>query len=742
MKVDPLCTPGSVRIAVLGSTYPRTPSDHEVPWLREWVKRLAAREYEVLVIAPAYQGLDDHVIDGVPVRRFRYAPGRWEILTHGEGAPNKLKKNPILKLLTLSYLMAGVFAVWKICRQERIDILHVHWPFPHWLMALLPARLNGVVSTCHSAEFALAAPSKLACSLLAANLRQSDAIMANSAHTAKLVRDLAGLTARIIPWGATIKLSSQEKVIPQEVPLLLFSGRLIERKGVNFLLRAMPLILAHRKVRLVITGDGHCRAEWENLARELGLHESVTFAGFVSNDELSSLFRSCSVYVHPAIYDSKGDTEGQGVVLVEALSNWRPVVASKVGGIVDVIKDGETGLLVPEKNPEAIAKAVLRLLENPEYATRLGEQGYAYVRDYFDWDRIMDQYDAIYAESVSSPRPPAIEERGVRAVTTQGKTMEKKKPSIFGKIRRLLPWVAIGCVVLALVPRMTELRQCIERLSPAWLAPALALCLAYWFFNAGVWSWILESLGHPLPYLIGVRAWLTSESLRWLPGGVWKFASRVDAARNLGIPLGIASISLPLELAAVVISWVIVGSAGILLSGLASRFLTTYANLLLPATIVAMAGMVVLCLVWPILYRQAWVRSRLEQVRTILKLKLDPRVLLRSECLYIGLNILHGVGLWLMLAGMGYGQKVSLAAAVGANAVGWLTGTFAMVVPGGIGVRESATALLLSPLMPWQEAALAAVLWRALQIVAELISLAPWVFFSARPKPSSFHFNA
>ena len=73
-------------------------------------------------------------------------------------------------------------------------------------------------------------------------------------------------------------------------------------------------------MRLVITGDGHYRPEWEELARQLGLGEWVRFAGFVSNDELSSLFHSCSIYVHPAIYDSKGDTEGQGVVLVEALA--------------------------------------------------------------------------------------------------------------------------------------------------------------------------------------------------------------------------------------------------------------------------------------------------------------------------------------------------------------------------------------------------------------------------------------
>ena len=393
--------------------------DHEVPWLRESVRRLAARGHKVTVIAPAYLGLKDHEIDGVQVYRFRYAPARWEMLTHGEGAPNKLKKNPFLKLLSLSYLISGAWAAWKTCRQERIDVLHVHWPFPHGLMALLPGWFLPcqVVYSCHSAEFALAARSKLATSTLAFCLRRSFAITANSAHTAGLVRQVSGREAQIIPWGATIQVDPAAEPTPEEIPLLLFSGRLIERKGVDFLLRAMPAILSRHKVRLVITGDGHCRREWMKLAQSLGLDGAVDFAGFVSNEKLTSLFRSCSIYVHPAIYDSKGDTEGLGVVLVEALSYRRPVVATKVGGIVDVIKDGETGLLVPEKNPDAIAKTVLHLLENPDYAKQLGERGYAYARDYFDWDRIMEQYDAIYSQSLSISSPPSMEKKGVQPAT-------------------------------------------------------------------------------------------------------------------------------------------------------------------------------------------------------------------------------------------------------------------------------------------------------------------------------------
>lgn len=315
--------------------------------------------------------------------------------------------------------------------------------------------------------------------------------------------------------------------------------------------------------------------------------------------------------------------------------------------------------------------------------------------------------------------------------------MEKKKSSVLGAIRRFLPWVAIACVILALAPRMGELRQCLERLSVVWLIPAFGLCLGYWFFNAGVWSSILESLGYPLPYLVGVRTWLTSESMRWLPGGVWKFASRVVAAQHLGIPLAIASLSLPVELAAAVVSWIIVAIGGILFSGLAGRFITAYSNWILPAGGAASCAIVILCLAWPIVARQQWIRKRLEQLGGILKAKPNFRALFKAESAYIFLNIFHGIGLWLMLAGMGYQHAVSPAAAIGANAVGWLVGFFAMVIPGGMGVRETATAFLLSPVMPWQEAALAAVLWRVLQIVAELISLAPWLFYSGGQRGGS-----
>jgi glycosyltransferase involved in cell wall biosynthesis len=399
MKKTPESGQCPLRVIIVGSTYPRSEDDHEVPWLRESVNRIAARGHHVSVIAPSYAGSKDHFIDGVEIRRFRYAPARWEKLTHGEGAPNKLKKNPFLKLLALTYLVSGAYAVWKTCWWERVDALHIHWPFPHGLMACGPAWLNRVkvVSSCHSAEIALAEQSKFSTWLLANCLRRSDAVTANSSHTAKLVYSISGITGEVIPYGATVRIDEQPASEGKgQLPLLLFSGRLIQRKGVDFLIRAMPRILTQRKVRLVVTGDGHYRSQWEKLSHELGVSHAVEFAGFVSNEKLSQLFRACTVYVHPAIYDDRGDTEGLGVVLIEALRNRKPVVASQVGGIVDVIKDGETGLLVPQKDPEALAEAVLRVLQDPALARRLGEQGYVYATEFFDWDRITDRLEAVY----------------------------------------------------------------------------------------------------------------------------------------------------------------------------------------------------------------------------------------------------------------------------------------------------------------------------------------------------------
>ncbi len=388
-----------MKIAVLGSTYPRNQEDPGVPWQRETVNRCAAAGHEVTVLAPSWKALPNHEIDGVPVLRWRYAPQELETLTHDEGAPNK-QGSPLFKLIALTYILCGMVAVFRWTRQHRFDVIHCHWPFPHGFMTLLPQRLLGtrIVMTCHGAELALGRQSGVIRALLTWLLGEGDALCANSSHTAGEIQKLIAREVEVLPYGATVTAADAGTQASEvlDPPLLLNCGRLIQRKGLHYLLRALPHVLKERPVRLVITGEGDCKEEWMALTTELGLDDCVEWAGFVSSERLAELYHTCSCYVHPAIYDDRGDTEGLGVVLIEALRHRKPVVACGVGGIVDIIKHEETGLLVPEKDEHALAAALLQVLEDQELAQRLADQGFAFCQEVFDWDRIVQNTLQVY----------------------------------------------------------------------------------------------------------------------------------------------------------------------------------------------------------------------------------------------------------------------------------------------------------------------------------------------------------
>src|SRR5580692_3070903 len=397
-----------LRVAAVASTYPRFHDDPLVPWLRESVGRLARRGHDMTVIAPSFSGLASHSIDGVPVRRFRYGMRAVETLTHDEGAPSKLGRNPLYKLLGAPYVVSGAAHLAYWAWRSRFDLIHVHWPFPHALLASPATVFRGIpwIATCHGAELAMARRSPMVARILRRSLLEADALSCNSSHTRAEIERLCGRTASIIPYGSTVRAA---RIAPHRVPgeeaRLLFSGRLIARKGVDYLLRALPLVLEERPVKLFITGDGDRRREWEDLTRSLGLESRVEFLGFVSADRLADLYRTSDAYVHPAIFDDNDDTEGLGVVLIEALVNECPVVASRVGGIVDVIEHEHTGLLVPQKNARALADAILRLLGDRALAHRLGTAGRVFAERHFDWEPITDNTEDLYYRACTRTAP-------------------------------------------------------------------------------------------------------------------------------------------------------------------------------------------------------------------------------------------------------------------------------------------------------------------------------------------------
>lgn len=405
---------GVQKVLVIGSVYPRFHEDAEVPWLRTSIAHLKKAGLDIQVLAPAYKGLKSHEIDGVKVNRFRYAPAKWEFLTHEEGAPSKMANKPWLQLLAIPYIISGFFKCIKICRKFRPDIIHAHWPFPHAYIALGAAKLFKIplVLNFHGAELLLIRKKKWVKPLLKFAISQAQAVFANSSFTAGKIKALRNVDVEWSPYGTTLETGTgnAEPHPVQGKFKILFVGRHIERKGIRYLIEAAKY-LPRDQFEIRIVGVGDLTDELKKLAANViarnvsdeaiqggtaALPAEIIFTGKLSPEALANEYKTANVFTLPAIVDSKGDTEGLGVVLIEAMELGLPIVASNVGGIPDVVIDGETGILVPEKDPEALASAYKRLAAEPGLIKQLLAGSQKRIHECFTWDGIIERQIAVY----------------------------------------------------------------------------------------------------------------------------------------------------------------------------------------------------------------------------------------------------------------------------------------------------------------------------------------------------------
>lgn len=418
-----------MRVLYVVTAFARSADDIITPWLTETITRLAAVGVEVEVLAPSYRGLGTQVVHGVRVHRFRYAPAAWETLSHDQTVPDRLRDRPWFFGLVPAYLASGCIAAASLARTGRFDAVHAFWPIPHAVLGLAARRAGGLplISTFFGVELTwLRARLPLLRPVLAHLVRNSDGVTAISSYTAGLLRALVPSAEPVlIPFGAAADGSEVRPIGGAPLPRpadagfrVLFVGRLVERKGVHVLIEAVRLLNLDRPVRLEIVGDGPLRSRLERQARETGLGPLIRFRGSVSAEELSRAYDECDVFVLPAVVDEKGDTEGLGVVLIEALLHGTPVVASAAGGIPDIVRHDETGLLVPPGSAPALADALRRYRDDPALAANHAAAGQAHVRDVFSWDAIVARLVELY-ERVAEPADTPPSTRGSRVPSRQ-----------------------------------------------------------------------------------------------------------------------------------------------------------------------------------------------------------------------------------------------------------------------------------------------------------------------------------
>ena len=190
--------------------------------------------------------------------------------------------------------------------------------------------------------------------------------------------------------------------IGSENLLLLGVGRLAQKKGFEFLIRAMPLVIQEiPKAQLVIIGFGPQKDQLQKQIRKLNLSSSVFLIGGKTGKELRDWFATADIFIGPSIITQDGDTEGQGVVFLEAMASGTPIIASDVGGIKDVVQDGFSGLLIPEKNPDAIAEKIVELAKNNSLREQLVQNALELANSDYSWKHSAELFFNIYQQAIS-----------------------------------------------------------------------------------------------------------------------------------------------------------------------------------------------------------------------------------------------------------------------------------------------------------------------------------------------------
>src|SRR5690349_1850954 len=196
-----------MRILHVVTAFPRTPEDVIVPWLVELLKRLQAAGHDVEVFTSSYRGAPDQVFAGIPVHRFRYFPRRWENLTHEETAPDRMKRSLLYRLMPACFVLAGMAAIWRLCRRERYDVIHVHWPLPLALFgwAAQRARPARLVTTFYGVELRWVKRSlPFLKGFLAWAARRSDRVVAISSDTAQELLEVVSVPVEVIPYTTSL----------------------------------------------------------------------------------------------------------------------------------------------------------------------------------------------------------------------------------------------------------------------------------------------------------------------------------------------------------------------------------------------------------------------------------------------------------------------------------------------------------------------------------------------------------
>jgi len=300
------------------------------------------------------------------------------------------------------YTLALAAKILEVASSARLDVLHMHYAIPHATAAYLaremsrPERYLPFVTTLHGTDITLVGSRSSFLEITRFSIAQSDAVTAISHYLAdETCRTFGNCAVEVIPNFINAEQYSRREnqdlratLAPNGERLIMHVSNFRPVKRITDCIHALARIAGRVRVRLVMCGDGPERREAEALAQQYGLADDVLFVGQVPN--ISDYLSVADLLLMPS------QTESFGLAALEAMACEVPVIATRVGGLPEVVREGETGYLVELGDIEAMAERAVEILSDPARQRRMGARGRAWAVEQFSTDRVIPQYVALY----------------------------------------------------------------------------------------------------------------------------------------------------------------------------------------------------------------------------------------------------------------------------------------------------------------------------------------------------------
>jgi len=396
-----------LRICILTSGFPRFKGDSSGTFLPFLARELIKTGLNVFVLAPHHQGSRRfEIMKGIKIYRFSYFfPFALQKLCYGSGIPTNIRHSLLARLQLPFFFLSQLFSLIWLIKKEKIDIVNSHWMVAQGLNGALARKILGIrhVNTIHSAGvFAL---KRFLFGRYIARF-----IVSNSDHTITVssfiksnLDELVGYDteATICPMGIDTntfvpkdRVKLKEKYNIKSKYILLFVGRLIEVKGIEYLIDALGIVSNKiPDLELLIAGTGNLERQLKEKVRKSNLSSYVSFLGAVKHEDLIDYYNICDLLVLPSIFDKYGHTETLGMVILEAMSCGKPVVASDIGGIPESVRNGYNGLLTIPKDPANIADKIVKAFTQFDLE-EMGKRAHQTALNYA-WEKISKKYEQV-----------------------------------------------------------------------------------------------------------------------------------------------------------------------------------------------------------------------------------------------------------------------------------------------------------------------------------------------------------